>query len=162
MADNSGAARAALLRVLACWSPLFALWMLFTGEWTWQIAAWGAGLSLAAAVTGDAVARLGLPGVQGRWGWCRELGPAAAAVPVDFGIITRVLVRAVISRTRKAGRFLSDDSTAGGGNLAAGRRAWVELVATLSPNCYVVDVSPDSGRRLIHDLLPRRSSERPS
>jgi hypothetical protein len=162
MAQNGGAARARLLRMLAWWSSLFALWMLFTSVWSWQIAVWGAGLSGVAAVSADVVARLGLPGTRGRWEWCRELGPATVAVAVDFVIITGVLVRAIASRRREAGTFLSDDSAAGEGLLAAGRRAWVETVATLSPNCYVVDVSPDSGRRLIHDLRPYRSSERPS
>jgi hypothetical protein len=38
----------------------------------------------------------------------------------------------------------------------------VELVATWSPNCYVIDISPESGRRLLHDLRPHRASEQPS
>lgn len=162
MADRDGGMRASLLRLLGWWPPLFALWMLFVGEWSWQIAVWGAGLSLIAAASGDIVARLGLPCTRGRWGWWREGVSAAGAVVVDFGIITRVLVGAIVRRRRDAGTFRRDLSAAGQGPLAAGRRAWVELAATWSPNCYVVDISPESGRRLIHDLRPQRSSELPS
>lgn len=162
MADDDGGMRAFLLRLLGWWPPLFALWMLFVGEWSWQIAVWGAGLSLIAAAARHIVARRGLPGTRGQPGWWREGASAAAAVVVDFGIITGVLAGAIARRRRQAGTFRWDLSAAGQGPLAAGRRAWVELAATWSPNCYVVDISPESGRRLVHDLRPHRSSELPS
>lgn len=162
MPGKDGAMRASPLRVLGWWPPLFALWMLFAGEWSWQVGVWGAGLSLIAAVSGNIVARHGLPGTRGRWGWWREGVSAAGAVVADFGIVTGVLAGAIAGRRREAGTFRQDVSAAGTGPLAAGRRAWVELAATWSPNCYVVDISPESGRRLVHDLRPHRSSEEPS
>lgn len=162
MADKDGGTRASLLRLLGWWPPLFALWVLFAGEWSWQIAVWGVGSSLIAAAAALSVARRGLPGTRGQWAWWREGASAAAAVVVDFGIITRVLAGAIARRRRDAGTFRWDLSAAGQGQLAKGRRAWVELAATWSPNCYVVDISPESGRRLIHDLRPQRSSELPS
>ena len=162
MTGKGGVLRTGVPRVLRWWPPLFALWLLFAGEWSWQVGVWGAGLSLIAAVAGNVVARRGLPGTRGRWGWWREGGSAAGAVAVDFGIVTRVLADAITARRREAGTFRRDLSAAGQGPLAAGRRAWVELAATWSPNSYVVDISPESGRRLIHDLRPHRSSELPS
>ena len=42
------------------------------------------------------------------------------------------------------------------------RRAWLALLAGYSPNAYLVDVYPDTGTALLHDLVPRRSSEEPA
>ncbi len=162
MPGKDGATRASLLRVLGWWPPLFALWMLFAGEWSWPVGVWGAGLSLIAAASGNVVARRGLSGARGCWAWWREGVSAAGAVVADFGIITGVLAGAIAGRRRTAGIFREDVSAAGKGPRAAARRAWVELAASWSPNCYVVDISPESGRRLIHDLRPHRPSEEPS
>lgn len=162
MVDDRTGRRGHGLGVLIWWPLLFALWVLFAGEWSWLIAGWGAVLASIATVGAGVVARQGLLDVHGRFGWARELGPAAIAVVVDFGILTRVLVTAMIRRRREAGVFLEDRSTAGEGRLQAGRRTWVALVATWSPNCYVVDIAPHSGRRMIHDLRPHRPSELPT
>jgi hypothetical protein len=150
------------VRLLIWWPALFALWLLFAGEWSWLIGVWGAAMASLATVSTGVVARQGLLDVRGRVGWCRELGPAAVAVVVDFGILTWVLVTALLRRRRETGVFLEDRSTAGDGPLEAGRRTWVTLVATWSPNCYVVDIDPKSGRRMIHDLHPHRASELPA
>lgn len=162
MTDESGGKRTGWPGMLRWWPPLFVLWMLFVGEWSWLIGFWGAGMALAAAAGAEIVAREGMLDVRGRWSWCRELGPAAAAVVVDLAILARELAAAIFARRRHAGVFLEDAGMAGSGASAAGRRAWVEFVATWSPNCYVVDVSPETGRRLIHDLRRHRPSERPS
>lgn len=163
MSDDDGTApRVRSLRSLLWWPVLFALWLLFVGEWTRLVAIWGAGLTLAGTVGAAAVVRRGLLDVRGRWGWLRELGSAAVAVVVDFGILTAELARAIAGRRRRVGVFLVDRSAAGSDRLAAGRRAWITLVATWSPNCYVLDVDAETGRRLIHDLRPHRSSELPA
>jgi hypothetical protein len=151
------------IRWVVWWVVLFGLWLLFAGEWSWLVAAWGAGLSLIATVGAGVVARQGLFDARGRWSWVRELGSAAVAVVVDFAILTRALAGAVIEGRRERGLFIEDASSAAGhAPLAAGRRAWVTLVATWSPNCYVVDIDPDSGRRIIHDLQSHRASELPA
>lgn len=141
---------------------LFALWLLFVGQWSWLIGAWGAGLALIAAFGGEVVAGQGLLSVRWRPGWVRELGPAALGVVVDFLIVTRALAVAVAGGRRRLGVFREDRSATGSGELPTGRRAWVELVATWSPNCYVLDIDPETGRRLVHDLVPRTSSEQPA
>lgn len=162
MAGEDGVTRARLFRTLRWWPPLFALWLLFVGEWSWLVGIWGAGMAAVAAAAAEVVAGQGLLNVRGRWRWCGELGSAAVAVPADAGILTWELVRAIATGRRRVGVFREDASAAGEGPLPAGRRAWVEFVATWSPNCYVVDVSSESGRRMIHDLRPHRPSERPS
>lgn len=149
-------------RLLTWWVVLFALWLLFAGQWSGLIAAWGAGLALVAALGGEVVAGQGLLSVRWRPGWLRELGPALVAVVVDFLIITRALAVAIATGRRRLGAFGEDRSAAGSGELPAGRRAWVTLVATWSPNCYVLDIDPETGRRLVHDLEPHRLSEQPA
>lgn len=151
------------VRRLAWWPALMALWLLFVGQWTWQVAVWGAGLAGLATLGAVVVARHGLLGARGRWSWSRELLSAGWAVLVDFAIVTAVLAKAVAGRRRgRCGVFRRDVSAAGDGPRDAGRRAWVELVATWSPNCYVIDVSPETGSRLIHDMRRHRASEMPA
>lgn len=121
-------------------------------QWSWLIAAWGAGLALVAALSGEVVAGQGLLSVRWRPDWLRELEPALVAVVVDFLIIIRALAVAMVIGRQRLGTFRQDRSAAGLGELPAGRRAWVTLVATWSPNCYVLDIDPETGRRTVHDL----------
>lgn len=163
MAEGAVPGMRRLRRLL--WCPvLFALWLLFAGETSWLVAVWGIGGSLIAMVGVEAVVRRGLLRVRGQWRWIRELGPAALAVPVDFVVITVTLFASLRRRRRDqlaVGGFRRDDSAGGERPVDVGRRAWVATVATWSPNCYVIDIAPDSGRRLIHDLHSRRASELP-
>lgn len=163
MAEGAVPGMRRLRRLL--WGPvLFALWLLFAGEASWLVAIWGIGGGLMAMVGVEAVVRRGLLHVRGQWRWIRELGPAAIAVPVDFLVITAALFASLRRRRRDqfaVGGFRRDESAEGDEPIDVGRRAWVTTVATWSPNCYVIDIASDSGRRLIHDLHPRRASELP-
>lgn len=149
-------------RLLVWWVVLFALWLLFAGQWSWLVAAWGAGLALVAALGGEVVAGQGLLSVRWRPSWLRELGPALLAVVVDFLVVTRALAVAVATGRRRLGVFRQDSSAAGSGELPSGRRAWVTLVVTWSPNSYVLDIDPETGRRMVHDLEVHRLSEQPT
>ena len=151
----------AVLRTVTWWAVLFALWSLFVGQWTTEVALWGMALSLVAAVAAQVVIGNGMLAAQGRWRWTSEVASAARAVFVDFAILTGALFVALVRRRRRIGVWREDDSARGSSRLAAGRGAWVTLLATWSPNCYVVDLDPDTGRRLIHDLRPHRPSEQP-
>lgn len=152
----------AAARVVVWWPTLFALWLLFVGEWTGLVAVWGMGLSLAAVAAAHVVSRQGMLTARGRWRWVPEVASAAGAVIVDFGILTGTLLAALARRRRRLGVWREDGSAKGASGLCAGRRAWVIVLASWSPNCYVVDVDPDTGRRLMHDLRPCRSSEQPA
>lgn len=156
MGSRSVGARAAVW-----WPVMFALWLLLAGEWSRPVVIWGVTLSSTAAAAARVVARQGMLTARARWRWVPEVASAATAVVVDFAVLTRALAGAMLHRQRRLGVWRVDDSAAGASRLAAGRRAWVTLVATWSPNCYVVDIDPDTGRRLMHDLRPRRSSELP-
>lgn len=152
----------AVLRVVLWALSLYALWWLLVGTWAPWNAVWGAGLAglatIAALVTGG-------PGRSNRTlgsAWPRELASALVQVVLDFAVLVAVLARAVVQGDRGPhGSFLAR-STGETGSQAASRRVWVTLLATLSPNAYVVDLDADSGRALVHDLHPWRRSEEPA
>jgi hypothetical protein len=90
--------------------------------------------------------------------WPRELCSAALQVVLDYAVLVRALSTALVQGDRGAiGRMVGRDTDAD----QAARRAWVTLVATWSPNAYVLDVDAGSGRALLHDLRPWRRSEEP-
>jgi len=83
-------------------------------------------------------------------------------IVIDFGIITLALVRRV-SGKRVAGAFVVRSfESAGSGPLATGDRGARAVLATYSPNAYVVEVDPGRHTVLLHDLVPNRSSEEPA
>ncbi len=117
MASDGVTVSSRVQRVLRWWPPLFALWMLFVGEWSWLTGVWGAGMALIAAAAADLVVSAYLLDARGRWRWCRELGPAAVAVLVDFGIVVHVLVKSIVTGRRRVGVFLEDAGASGQGPL---------------------------------------------
>lgn len=145
------------------WICCFWLWLLLAGEW--NRIEW-----IAAAAAATVAASLGelarsLAGVDARvpWRWLVRARGALPMVVVDFGIVLWALVLSAVRREVVRGRFRSHPFPPGEpGADSPGIRAWAELTATFSPNAYVVDVDPDRGRVLLHDLVPRRSSERPA
>jgi hypothetical protein len=69
-----------------------------------------------------------------------------------------VRVLAALTAPRR-GTFRSVPFPAGGQrDVDRGRRAWVTLTASLAPNRLVVDIDPETGEALVHDLLPGASS----
>lgn len=149
--------------LLAWWVALFWLWLLWVGEWNaieWEAAAVA---GLVAAVAAVVVHRLGVLGFRVRAGWLAPVPGVLWQVVVDFGILVRVLALTLARRRPPRGVFraLPYDADRAGGGLADGRRAVDSLLATYSPNAYVVDVDPERGLALVHDLVPRRSSEAP-
>ena len=157
-------ARAALRRsgVYALWwAGLYALWWLYVGSWSAWDAVWGAGLATLA--TAAAVAASGTRPGSRRLGrrWAAEVGSAVPQVVLDFAVLCDVLVRSLLAGRRGPhGRFVTrhTDET---GEDASARRAWATLVATLSPNAYVIDVHRETGEALLHDLRVWSRSEEP-
>lgn len=148
---------------VAWWLALFWLWMLLVGEWNrvgWVAAATAAAIGatlgeLARSRTGFAAP---LPSRA-----IVDVPQALGMVVVDFGILVRVLVVSVARRRVVRGKFVSRELE--GGSHAArgvGARAWTALAASYSPNAYVVDIEPESGTVLLHDLVPNLPSERPA
>jgi hypothetical protein len=146
----------------AWWLPLFWLWLLLVGEWNREelaaaalAAAVAAPLAELARVRTGFAARVPLRGVA-------DLPQALGMVFVDFGILLRALLVSVVRRRIVRGEFVSRE-LAGGSAVAraVGPRAWAVLLASYSPNAYVVDLDPETRHVLLHDLVPNRASEEP-
>ena len=138
-------------------------WMLLAGEWNhfeWIAATGAAAVAAAfaelARTRADVHARL-----PAHWllrGWS-----AFAQIFVDFAIVMWALARSALRRERVRGSFRTHESDMRGSEAAAvGMRSWRTLLADFSPNAYVVDVDEETGIVLVHDLVPRRSSEQPA
>ena len=158
----------ALLRRTAAWclwvAVLFWWWMLLVGEWDheeWIAAAAAAAISATVVEGCRAAAELefGFP--------LERLAKAPAAilrVLVDLAVLFGALGRALVGRPVR-GRFVHREASFDAGGLDAGgigRRALSILVASYSPNAYVIDVERRRNRVLLHDLETNRKSEEPA
>ena len=162
---NATLVNAASRHVLAWilwWVVLFWLWMLLVGEWNrieWVAAVIAATLGasfavLVAAVTGLEV-RVPLDVLGAAWS-------VPLMVFVDFGIITYALVRSLVTGRIVRGSFRVNSFPARGDDPeAVARRAFATILATYSPNAYVVDISRTHNTALVHDLVPFRESGKP-
>lgn len=162
-AVDSGRRRVAV--ATAAWLVALAgIFMLFTGEWTASDWAGAGACALVAAAATAPMVRMGLFDLRFRPGWVKLVPGALLQTVVDFGLITAFLFRAVAGGRREGGSFVARRDFPVGRLDGEGTawRGFVEMVATLSPNSYVVDIDPDSGHRLSHDLVPNRRSERPA
>jgi hypothetical protein len=152
-----------LLPWLAFWLALFWLWMLLAGEWNRQewIAAASAA-TVAATVAEIARTRAGVH-LRVPLRWVAQAWSVPVMVVVDFGIVMWALAVSLLRREVVRGAFRAHEFPAGGTDpQSAAVRAWVGLVATYSPNAYVVDLEPECGVSLVHDLVPYRPSEKPA
>jgi multisubunit Na+/H+ antiporter MnhE subunit len=136
---------------------LFWFWMLLVGEWNQIELIYAACVAAFAATIGEWARSVAGVRFQVPWRPLIGLPSALGMVLVDFGIAIAALAR------RHRGRFVVRESQAiREGDLGVGDRAFSTLVANYSPNAYVVDVNPDEGTVLLHDLVPLRKSEDPA
>lgn len=142
---------------------LFPVWFLFVGQWDALGAAWGAAAALLTGIGAVVLAARGLHPPRPWWRWAAVLPSTAWQTVVDFGVVMAVLARSLArGRRGPVGRFVRTAAAPRGtGDRSADRRAWLTAVVSWSPNSYVVDADPDTGRALLHDLRPRRASEKP-
>lgn len=147
-----------VLAWVAWWIPLFWLWLLLVGEWNREeIVAAAIAAAVAAALAEFARVRTGLAARIP----LRDLAmlpPALGMVFVDFGILVWALVVSVGRRRVVRGELVSRKTAVAGG---VGPPAWAVLVASYSPNAYVLDLDPETRQVLIHDLVRNRASEEP-
>lgn len=144
------------------WIALFWLWFALQGEWNrieWVAAACAATLGVALAA---AVLHLELLGFRVPRRAIADAKSVAPQVVVDFAIVTAALARR-LRRNESPGAFVVRTlRSPGGGARAAGDRAWRAVLATYSPNAYVVDVDTHVRTVLLHDLVSNRNSESPA
>lgn len=147
---------------IAWWLALFWLWLLLVGQWNReQLVAAALAAAIAAAVAEFARSRTGF-GAPLPLHLLLDLPKALAMVVVDFGIIAWTLLAGVARGRIVRGKLVSRELPHGSWVAQGpGPRAWTVLVASFSPNAYVIDVDPDSRVVLLHDLVPYRASEKP-
>jgi hypothetical protein len=147
---------------IAWWLALFWLWFLLVGEWNREEVV-AAAIAATIAATLAEVARM-RTGFRARVR-LRDLAAfpqAFGMVFVDFGIVVWALLVSIARRRVVRGELISRELQGASAVAdAAGSRAWAVLVASYSPNAYVVDLDPETRQVLLHDLIPYRASEEP-
>jgi hypothetical protein len=148
---------------LTWWVALFWLWLLIVGVWNQeQLVAAAIAATIAASVAEFARVRTGFAAPL-PLRVLTKLPQALGMVVVDFGILAWALLAGIarrqIVRGELVSRELPRDSWVTQG---PGPRAWTVLVASFSPNAYVIDADPEERRVLLHDLVPNRRSESPA
>lgn len=147
---------------LAWWVALFWLWLLLVGQWNReQVVAAAIAATIAASVAEFARTRTGFSAPL-PLRLLAEVPQALGMVVVDFGILVWALLGSVGRRRLVRGELVSRKRPRGSWvTQGPGPRAWTMLVASFSPNAYVIDVDPEGQRVLLHDLVPYRKSEEP-
>jgi hypothetical protein len=134
---------------LSWFAALFLLWLALVGtvQDVEQIA--GLGAAAIGATVAEVIRSQGLLRYRVEWRWLRLLWKPLWRVVPDFFLVLSALVR------RPHGRFRSLEFPAGGERAVdAGRRAFAVVAPSLAPNRLVVDVDKETGRALVHDLVP--------
>jgi len=135
------------------WVALFWLWLLLVGKWNReQIVAAAIAAAIAGAAGEFARTRTGFSAPLPLRGLA-DVPQALGMVVVDFGILAWALLASVARRRIVRGEIVARELPR--------ESAWTILVATFSPNAYVVDVDSEERVVLLHDLVPYRKSERP-
>ena len=130
------------------------LWLLLVGTIadTERIA----GLCVAAigATAMEVVRSQGLLNIRIEWQWLKRTPRKVARVVPEF-----FLVLSTLAKPRR-GAFRTLDFPAGGERAVDhGRRAWAALAGSLAPNRLVVDIDPETGEALVHDLRRAAAAE---
>jgi multisubunit Na+/H+ antiporter MnhE subunit len=136
------------------WLALFWLWLLLVGEWNRvDLVAAAVAATIAATAAEVARRRAGVDAtVSPRLLWRSRTVPLD--VVVDFWVLVRALVDSLVHRrvVRGSLHVPQTDTT---------DPAWLTWLGGISPNAYVIDVDPEAGTALVHDLVTRRKSEQP-
>lgn len=143
------------MRRVAAWglwyAGLFALWLLLVG--TFQRLELIAGLCAAAigVAATEVVRAQGFLRFRVQWRWLRLTWRPLVRVVPEFFLLLVALIRP------REGAFRQLDFPAGGERAVdAGRRAFGVWAGSLAPNRLVLDVDAESGKALVHDLVPRK------
>jgi multisubunit Na+/H+ antiporter MnhE subunit len=146
------------------WLGCFGFWLILVADWSGVNAVAGACIAAVAATISErarAAARFEAPA---SWSTLRNAAHVPLAILVDFVVLSLALARSVVRREVVRGEYVTRAVDPGTKTTPAGgaRRAWLALLSGYSPNAYLIDVDPDRRTALLHDLVPRRSSEKPA
>jgi multisubunit Na+/H+ antiporter MnhE subunit len=139
-------------RWAVAWVALWALWLLYQGEWNAIEIYAAASAATLSVVVGLLLRRFSLPSARIERRWLVRAARIPWLVVKEFWMVTLFLLE------RGEGEFRRLDFPAGGARPAErGRRAFIELATGYSPNSYVLDVDDERGEVLVHVLrrVPR-------
>jgi hypothetical protein len=135
---------------LAWFAALLALWLLLVGAIQDVEVIAGVCAAAVGATAVEVVRSQRLFGFRFEWRWLRRVWRPLLRVVPDFVLIMAALVR------RRRGSFRTLDFPVGGERAVdAGRRALAVVAPSLGPNRVVVDVDPEAGEAVVHDLVPK-------
>jgi hypothetical protein len=143
-------------------TALFWLWLLLVGEWDpEQFVAAAIAAAIAASLAEFARQRTGFSARLTLSDFA-ALPRAFGMVFVDFAILAWALFLSAARRRVVRGEFVSREFEGGSAlTRGVGPRALAVLVASYSPNAYVVDLDLAKRRVLLHELVRHRASEEP-
>jgi hypothetical protein len=146
----------------AWWIALFWLWLLLAGQWNREeVVAAAIAATIAASLAELARVRTGFS-ARIPLSALSDLPQALAMVVVDFGILAWALAVSVARRKAVRGELFSRELTDRSRAEGVGPRAWTTIVASYSPNAFVLDIDPETRLVLLHDLVRHRASEEPA
>ena len=131
-----------LLSFVALWW----LWMFLVGEWNRQEWIAAACVAAVAATVGEIARSRAEAHPTDGISRVLELHSVVPVIVVDFALLMWALLRALVTRRIPDGSFGECEAT----------DPWTALLATYSPNAYVV------GERELHRLVPYPKSEEPA
>jgi hypothetical protein len=142
------------------WSiALFGWWVLLVGTNAGLELVAGACAALLGALLALALRRRGLFGYRFEARWVAKVLKVPYRVVYECGVVFGALALHLMGLRRLSGRYRAFDFPAGGNDpTSRGRRALASSIDALSPNTLPVDVDPESGLALRHELDPRRAS----
>jgi hypothetical protein len=139
---------------LTWFGGLLVLWLLLVGTVAGTETIAGLFAAAIGATAAQVVRSQGLLEYRVEWRWLRRTPRQVARVIPDFFLVLATLVRA------PRGSFRTLEFPTGGERAVDhGRRAWAGYAASFAPNRLVVDVDPDAGMVLVHDLVPHAASD---
>ena len=145
--------------VLLWWAALFGWWIVLVGTNAGLELIAGACAALLGALSALALRRRGQLRYRVEGGWLLNLVRVPWRVAYELGVVFGALAMHLVGRRRITSRYRAFELPIAGNDPASrGRRALAAAADAISPNTLPVDVDPESGVALRHELDPRRAS----
>ena len=139
---------------LAWFAGLFLLWLLLVGNLAGTERIAGLFAAAIGATAAEIVRSLGLFEFRVERRWLARTPKQLASAFFGFFVVLRTLARP------RSGTFRTAEFPTGGERAVDhGRRAWAAFAGSLGPNTLVVDLDPNSGLALLHDLVSQAAAD---
>jgi len=147
------------LFIVGIWAGLFGLYLLFVGSTSRPEVLAGlmaSGIAIAGHVRTWAVAHRRVR-VEAPWLWLA--GRIVVALMRDTALVAGGLIRTLLGGKAGGGMTLQPFDSGDFTPVAAARRGFAMLAASVAPNGYVIEVQEPPRGMLMHAFVPRRRAE---